>query len=128
MSIVTTGVAHIINTIEDLLFLTESQHSLNISTGSDEKDNIFIKIDFCLKNGKSEIKIYNNGGCFSYFDFSGENLESIYFNESNLTDTGGAFHKALKALIIFDRQNATQEVKTANTLIDRASFGLAEVN
>jgi hypothetical protein len=127
MSIVTAGVAHIINTIEDLLFLTESKHSLNISTGSDE-NNIFIKIDFRLKNGKSEIKIYNNGGCFSYFDFNGESLESIYFNENNLTDTGGAFHKALKALIIFDRQNATQEVKSANTSIDRASFGLAEVN
>ncbi len=128
MSITTNGVGHIISTIEDLLFLLESQHPLSISTDRDGKDNVFIKVTFYLKNGKSEIQIHNYGGCCSYFDFNGENLESIDFNENSLTDTSGSFHKALKTLIVFDRQNATQEVKSANNLIDRASFGLAEVN
>lgn len=128
MSIVTTGVAYIINTIEDLLYLIESQHPLNISTDRDEQNNVFIKITFYLKNGKAEVRIYNNGGRFYYFNFNGENLESIDFNENSLTDTGGSFHKALKALMIFDRQHGTQQVKNVDNLIDRASFGLAEVN
>jgi hypothetical protein len=128
MSIVTTGVAHIINTIEDLLYLIESQPPLHISTDRDEKDNLFIKIIFHLKNGKSEVIIYNNGGNFSYFNCNGEKLESIDFNENSLTDTGGSFHRALKALMIFDRQHGTQQVKNVDNLIDRASFGLAEVN
>jgi hypothetical protein len=127
VSIITTGVAHIINAIEDLLFLIEYQDSLQISTGRDEKDSAFIKIAFSLKNGKSEVEIYNNGGRCSYFNFNGENLESMDFNESSLTDTDGSFHKALKALIIFDRQQANT-AKITNTSVDRASFGLAEVN
>jgi hypothetical protein len=127
MSITTNGVGHIINAIEDLLFLIESQHPLSIHTDRDEKDNVFIKVAFHLKNGKTEIQIHNYRGCCSYFDFNGERLESIDFNENSLTDTSGSFHKALKALIVFDRQNSSQ-TKSMDTSIDRASFGLAEVN
>lgn len=128
MSILTTGVAHIIDAVKDLLDLIDSQYPLNISTDRDEKDNSFIKISFHLKNGKSELRIYNNGGYFYYFNLDGENLERIDFNDNNLTDTGGSFHKALKALIVFDRQYSSQQVKNVDSLIDRASFGLAEVN
>jgi hypothetical protein len=127
MSIIATGVAYIVNTIEDLLSLIERQDSLNISTDRDEKDNIFIKIAFSLKNGKSELEIYNNGGRFLYFDLNGECLNSIGFTEHSLTDTGGTFHRALKELTIFDRQQVSA-TKSTNTSIDRASFGLAEVN
>jgi hypothetical protein len=128
MSIVTTGVAHIINAIKDLLDLIDSQHPLNISTDCDEKDNSFIKITFYLKNGKSGLRIYNNGGRFYYLDLNDKNLECVDFNDNNLSDTGGSFHKALKALITFDRQYSTKQVKNTDNLIDRASFGLAEVN
>lgn len=127
MSITTNGVGHIINAIEDLLFLIESPHPLSIYTARDGKDNVFIKIAFCLKNGKSEVQIYNYGGCCTYFNFNGERLESIDFSENSLTDTSGSFHKALKALIVFDRQNSNQ-AKSTDTSIDRASFGLANVN
>jgi hypothetical protein len=127
MSIIATGVAHIINTIEDLLYLVELQHSLNISTDYDENSNILVKITFSLKNGKSEAAIHNAGGKLSYSNFNGENLESINFNEQNLTDTTGSFHKALKALITLDRQQANT-TKITNTTVDRASFGLAEIN
>jgi hypothetical protein len=127
MSIFATGVAHIINTIEDLLDLVELQHSLNISTDYDENSNILVKIKFSLKNGKSEATIHNTGGNFSYSSFNGENLESISFNDQNLTDTIGSFHKSLKELITFDRQQANT-TKITNTSVDRASFGLAEVN
>jgi hypothetical protein len=54
MSIVTTGVAHIINVIENILYLIDSQHSLDISTDCDEKDNSYIEITFYLKNGKDD--------------------------------------------------------------------------
>jgi hypothetical protein len=127
MSIITSGVAHIINTIEDLLYLIESQYPLSISTDRDEKDNSFIKIIFSLKNGKSEVRIHNTGGCFYYFNFNGESLTSIDFNENSLTDTGGSFHKALKAILVFDRQHSNSQ-KSNDSSIDRASFGLAEVN
>jgi hypothetical protein len=128
MSITTSGVAHVINTIEDLLAIIESQGSLSINTGCDDKDNIFVKITFSLKNGKPEVHIYNHGGCFYYLDCNGETLESISFNESNLTDMMGSFHKALKALTTFDRQYINTSKEVTNTSIDRASFGLAEVN
>lgn len=128
MSIAATGVAHIINAVENLIYLIDSQYPLNISTDSDEKENYFIKLNSHLKNGKSELRIYDRGGCFYYFNIDGKNLESIEFNEHSLTDTNGSFHKALKALIAFDRQNSSQQVKNADSLIDRASFGLSEVN
>lgn len=127
MSITTSGVVHIINAIEHLLAIIESQESLKITSSYDEEDNGFMKLTFSLKNGKSEMNIFNQGGCFSYFDCNGENLESISFNEHSLTDTTGSFHKALKALVIFDRQQVSQ-TKNTNSSIDRASFGLAEVN
>jgi hypothetical protein len=120
MSIIATGVAHIINTIEDLLCLIELQHSLNISTDYDENGSILVKITFSLKNGKSEATIHDAGGKFSYYNLNGENLESINFNEQNLTNTIGSFHKALKALIILDRQQVNI-VKSDN--ICRSSQG-----
>lgn len=126
MSIITGGVVHIINTVEDLLLIIDSHHTLNIYTGCDEKKNKFMRINFTLKNGKSEIKIYNNGGYCCYLDCNGDNLECMEFNDHNLTDAEGSFHKAFKDLITFDRQQAPKS--NNNTSIDRASFGLAEVN
>jgi hypothetical protein len=127
MSITTSGVVYIINAIEDILAIIESQESLKITSGYDEKNNGFMKLVFSLKNGRSEINIFDRGGYFYYFDCNGEGLESISFNEHSLTDTNGSFHKALKAIIAFDRQQVSQ-AKNMNSSIDRASFGLAEVN
>ncbi len=127
MGILASGVIHIINAIEDLLYIIESQDSLAISTGCDEKNYKFMKLTFPLKNGTSEVRVYNNGGACYYIDCHGNNIKSIGFNDSSLTDTEGSFHKALKALVALDRQQ-TSTAKNINLSIDRASFGLAEVN
>ena len=130
---------HIVSTIDDLLSMSEPQSFLNISTEcereedwDEEKDDVennrtFINLTFLLKNGTSSIRIYDETGVFFYMDRSGEVLKSIEFNDSYITLTDGAFKKALKQIRAFDRQHINTP-KIINTPIDRASFGLAEVN
>jgi hypothetical protein len=125
-SFVVPDLAHIHSTIEDLLYMSEPPSLIQISFGIDEEEDKFIKFNFCLKNGDVEVKIHEEYGNFSYMGRSGENLQSIEFNDE-ITSITGSFYQGLKEIIAFDRQQANVS-KITNTSVDRASFGLAEVN
>jgi hypothetical protein len=128
--------SHIVSTIDDLLSMSEPQCSINISTGYDDEDEDddegnedveFMSLDFSLKNGKSQVKIYDSFGMFFYMDNNGELLKYIDFDDTYIVETSGSFKKALKQIRDFDRKHVST-VKSTHTPIDRASFGLAEVN
>jgi len=131
MSFSPSDIVYMINTIEDLLFLMDSQQPLRISAYSacNQNEKSFIKLCFPLKNDNMEIQIYDNEGLCIYPERNGENLKSVKFNQNNITNTEatGSFHKALKEIRDFDRQQVSI-AKNSNTSIDRASFGLTEVN
>ena len=130
MSFVLPEVIHIISTIDDLLSMSEQPSPINTSTGYDEDNDggaVFIMFTFPLKNGLSQVKIYDSVGFFIYINQSGEELKTIEFDDSAISETNGSFKKALKQIRDFDRQQVST-TKSSNTSIDRASFGLAEVN
>jgi hypothetical protein len=129
MSFYLSEVVHVISTIDDLLSMSEHPYTINTSTGYDEDDDeaVFINFTFPLKNGISSIKMYDSVGMFIYKNHSGETLTNIEFDDNDIAATNGSFKKALKQLRDFDRQQVGA-VKSANTSINRASFGLAEVN
>jgi hypothetical protein len=110
---------HILSTIEDLLFMSEDRSLINISTGSEdgEYNDVFIKLAFCLKQGKSEILIYDTNGIISYLDFDGENLRKLGFDQANISVTYSSFNKALKQILDLDRQRDNK--KNGNNILDR---------
>jgi hypothetical protein len=124
---VVPDIAHIYSTIEDLLYMSEPRASINISFGINEDEYEFIKFNFRLKHGSSEVRIYEDSGDSSYIDRNGENLHSVEFNGTEFTSTTGSFYQGFKDILAFDRQQANT-AKITNTSVDRASFGLAEVN
>ena len=130
MSFVLPEVIHIISTIDDLLSMSEQPSPINTSTGYDEDDDeaIFIKFAFPLKNGLAQIKIYDSVGLFVYTNRNGEILKDIEFDDSAVSETNGSFKKALKQIRDFDRQYHINTAQSTRAQIDRASFGLAEVN
>ena len=107
---------HILSTIEDLLFMSENQSLINISTGSedDEYNKIFIQFAFYLKQGKSEIRIYDTNGIISYIDVNGEHLRKLEFEQANISVTYSSFNKALKQILDLDRQRVNK-IKNINT-------------
>jgi hypothetical protein len=117
----------IYSTIEDLLYMSESQSLINTFFGVDEDDCRFVKFNFRLKHGSTEVSIYQDYGNFSYIDKNGENLESTEFDRTDFSSTSGSFYQAFKSVLSSDRQQANTS-KITNTPVDRASFGLAEVN
>jgi hypothetical protein len=129
MSFYLSEVVHVISTIDDLLSMSEHPYTINTSTGYDEDDDeaVFINFTFPLKNGVSSIKMYDSIGMFIYKNHSGEILTNIEFDDNDIAATNGSFKKALKQLRDFDRQQSST-AKITNTSVDRASFGLAEVN
>jgi hypothetical protein len=117
------NILYIISSIEELLYMSESSRSPEISYTYNS-----INICFYLKNGRSEVTIGN--GEHSSFYYIGDNkkvLKSFQFTNNTITDTNGSFHKAFKEIRAFDREYVSQ-IKNINTSIDRASFGLEEVN
>jgi hypothetical protein len=108
---------HILSTIEDILFMSENQSPINISTGSedDEYNKIFIQFAFCLKQGKSEIRIYDTNGIISYLDIDGENLRKLEFDQANISVTYSSFNKALKQVLDLDRQRVNRTKVTNNS-------------
>jgi hypothetical protein len=120
---------HIISNIDDLLFMSGCSQPISISVdrADDAPDKVFMKLCFPLINGNSEIRIYQSQAFFIYLDKTGEILKSIEFNNSHVREIHGSFSTTLKQILIFDRQHSNQ-TKDAGTQIDRASFGLTEVN
>lgn len=146
MSFNLTEFSHIVSTIDDLLSMSEPPCLINITTGYDEGNDDgedenddddeendddegmeFMSITFSLKNGQSQVRIYDSFGIFFYMDNNGELLKSIDFDDTYIAETSGSFKKALKQIRDFDRKHVSA-VKNVHTPIDRASFGLAEVN
>jgi hypothetical protein len=101
---------HILSTIEYLLFMSENQSPINISTGAedDEYNKIFIQLTFCLKQGRSEIRIYDTNGIISYLDVEGENLRKLEFDQANISATYSSFNKALKQILDLDQQRGNK--------------------
>ena len=131
MSFNLSEVIHIISTIDDLLSMSEHPYTINTSTGydveDDEEEVEFINFTFPLKNGVSSLKLYDSVGIVTYKNHNGETLTEIEFDDMSVAELNGSFKKAFKQVREFDRQQASA-VKNANTSIDRASFGLANVN
>jgi hypothetical protein len=130
MSFNLSEVIHIISTIDDLLSMSEHPYTITAATGYDIEDDEeveFIKFTFPLKNGVSSIKIYDSVGLIVYKNQNGETLTNIEFDDMSVAELNGSFKKAFKQIREFDRQQVCA-VKSANTSIDRASFGLANVN
>lgn len=115
----------IISSIDRLFYMSESETVINISIGyyDTECTQLFRKLSFSLKHGVAEIRIYDHVGIFSYVDINGETLINIKFN-----DVSRSYQKALTQILAFDRQHSSRQMKSIETLIDRASFGLAEVD
>jgi hypothetical protein len=136
MSFSLPEVVHIISTIDDLLYMSEPPSKIQVSTGCEieedeevdvENAEVFMKLSFSLKNGNVEIDIYDSIASFVYLDKNGEILKDIPFDDNSVAETEGSFKKALKQIRVFDSQHNPQ-IKDAHMPIDRASFGLAEVN
>ncbi len=136
MSFVISELIHIVSNVDDLLSMSEPPSNISISTGCDDSDEdedeyedekIFIKLSFPLKNSNAEIKIYDSVGIFSTMNCNGESLKDMEFDDSSVSETSGSFKKALKQIRDFDRQYVGQ-LKSVRIPVDRASFGLAEVN
>lgn len=110
---------HILSTIEDILFMSENQALINISTGAedDEYNKIFIQFAFRLKQGISEIRIYDTNGIISYIDADGENLRKLEFEQANISVPYSSFNKALKQILDLDRQRANKI--NGNNILDR---------
>ena len=121
---------HIVSNIDDLLFMSGCCQPINISVdrNDDAPDNVFMKLAFPLINGNSEIRIYQSQAFFLYLDAAGDLLKQIEFNNSHLREVHGSFNTTLKQILIFDRQHSSSQTKRAETSIDRASFGLTEVD
>ncbi len=131
MSFNLSEVIHIISTIDDLLSMSEHPYTINTSTGYDieeEEEVEFIKLSFPLKNGMSHIKMYDSVGSIEYSNQNGDALKNIEFDDMSVVELNGSFKKAFKQIREFDRQHSSSQTKRAETSIDRASFGLAEIN
>jgi hypothetical protein len=130
MSFNLSELIHIVSTLDDSLSMSEAASTISVSAGYEEIDDCteeFLKLLFSLKHGKVEIKISDSTGTFSYLNSNGENLKTVEFDDSYVAEITGSFRKALKQIWAFDRQNINTP-KNTNELLDRASFGLAEVN
>jgi hypothetical protein len=117
----------IYSTIEDLLYMSESQSLINTYFGIDKDGGEFIKFNFQLKHGSATVTIYEDDGSFLYIDRNGEDSDCTGFDRTDFTSTSGSFYQAFKGILSLDRQQAST-AKITNTSVDRASFGLAEVN
>jgi hypothetical protein len=122
---------YIINAIDNMLSMSNPRTLVNISTGygsaNKNEEEIFIEISFSLENGISQIELYESVGFFSYTNKNAEVLRNIEFDSRYVSEINSCFNIALKQIRDLDRQYANQ-LEIDPTSIDRASFGLAEVN
>jgi hypothetical protein len=120
---------HIVGNIDDLLFMSGSDRPIGISVDRDgeNQSDIFMKLSFSLPNGDAEIRVHQKQAFFIYLDKSGEILKKLEFDNSHVREIHGSFNTVLKQILIFDRQQSSIS-KANDSTIDRASFGLVEVN
>ncbi len=119
-------------TVSNILYIISSKDSLYMSESLLRPEisytNSSIEICFYLKNGKVTIDVGSQEhSFFNYIDDNEVVLTMAQFTNEIITDTNGSFHKAFRQIISFDRECSSQS-KSTDTSIDRASFGLAEVN
>jgi hypothetical protein len=118
-----SNILYIISSIDELLYMSESSLRPEISYTKD-----LIKICFYLKNGKVTINLGSKEhSLFNYIDDSEVVLTGAQFTNEAITDTNGSFHCAFRQIISFDRERSNQS-KSTDISINRASFGLVEVN
>ena len=123
----------IVSSIERLFYMNESESIINISIGyyDLEYNQLFRKLSFSLKNGKVEIRIYDNVGVFSYVDIDGDVLINIRFTD----DINGSYQKALSQILAFDQQHfnkskiteVTDEVKVLDDRSESDNSSLDEI-
>jgi hypothetical protein len=131
MSFVLSEIIHIVSTVDDLLSMSEHAYTIKSSTGYDLEDDEeyeFIKFTFPLKNGVSHIKLYDSVGSLTYENKSGEVVKTLDFDDRDVAELNGSFKKGFKQIREFDRQQPNTTANSSSTQIDRASFGLVEVN
>jgi hypothetical protein len=118
-----SNILYIISSIDELLYMSESSLRPEISY-----TNNSIEICFYLKNGKVIINVGSKEhSLFNYIDDNEVVLTGVQFTNDTITDANGSFHQAFRRILSFDRERSSQ-LKSTDTSIDRASFGLAEVN
>jgi hypothetical protein len=118
-----SNILYIISAIDDSLYMSDSPACVDMFY----KDKEFIGLCFHLKNGKIKLHISEQYGQFYYLDDSDKELAWFQFRNNEITDTNGSFHKAFRQTREFDRQYSNP-LKSVDTSIDRASFGLSEEN
>jgi hypothetical protein len=131
MSFLLSEIIHIVISVDELLSMSEREYSINSSAGYDIEDDgeyEFIKFTFPLKNGVTHIKLYDSVGIITYENKSGEILKTVEFNDRKVSVMNGSFKKGFKEIREFDRQQPNTTANSSSTQIDRASFGLVEVN
>jgi hypothetical protein len=114
---------YIISAIDESLYMSDSPYCIDISY----KDKESIGLCFRLKNGKIKLHVSAQYGIFYYFDDSETQLSSFQFNNNEITDTNGSFHKAFRQVREFDKQHSSP-LKNTDISLDRASFGLSKEN
>jgi hypothetical protein len=118
-----SNILYIISSIDELMYMSESSLCPEISY-----TNSSVEICFFLKNGKVTINVGSKEhSLFNYIDDNDVVLTGTQFTNDAITDTNGSFHSAFRQILSFDRERSSQS-KSTDTSIDRASFGLAEVN
>jgi hypothetical protein len=115
---------YIINTIEEFVCMSESPSHVDLSYNDYVNEII---LSFSLKHGTIKVSIFGQNAGFKYFDCDLKVLTSANFGNESITDTNGSFHTAFRQIRKFDRERASVSTNT-DTSIDRASFGLSEVN
>lgn len=120
-----SNLLYIISTINEFISMSESLAPIDISYDNNYFNEIILS--FSLKHGTIKVAILCQNAEFKYFDRDMKLLTSAKFRDESITDTNGSFHTAFRQIRKFDRERANVVANT-DTSIDRASFGLTEVN
>jgi hypothetical protein len=132
MTFTVANVLYITNTIDELLYMGDIPPSVEITRACDEKNRDFLRLTFTLKNGKSEINIFEKSALFYYNNDAGEIVSSTSFTNDRITDTNGSFHLAFKYIRSVDRQQTNNgniiTISSEQIANDRPPLALVNVN
>ena len=134
MSFVISELHEIISVVSDVVFMGDAESQISIQTGvesvdygdesgeDDVREELFFQVSCPLKNGRMEIKIWDETGEISYSKQGYEDpIVSVDFDDLDIDNRAGSFHMALKEILKTDRQS---KKVTDFTPVDRSSFGL----